>query len=82
AIAYGARASRVYDWVLSRILSTELPPGSFIDKAAIAAAVGVSKQPVTVALARLAREGWVEIESRVGSYVARVDPAALREIGF
>jgi DNA-binding GntR family transcriptional regulator len=82
AIAYGERAGRVHDWILTRILSTELAPGAFIDKAAIAAAIGVSKQPVTVALARLAREGWVEIESRVGSYVARVDPLALREIAY
>lgn len=79
-IAYGERAGRVYGWILSRILTTEMPPGAFIDKAAVAAAIGVSKQPVTVALARLSREGWVEIESRVGSYVARVDPVALREV--
>lgn len=81
-IAYGKRAGRVYDWILTRILTCELAPGSFIDKTAVAAAIGVSKQPVTVALARLAREGWVEIESRVGSYVARVDPSALREVAF
>lgn len=79
-IAYGERAGRVYAWILARILSTELAPGAFIDKTAVAAAIGVSKQPVTVALARLAREGWVEIEARVGSYVARLDPVALREV--
>lgn len=81
-IAYGERAGRVYDWILARILSTEMAPGTFIDKTAVAAAIGVSKQPVTVALARLAREGWVEIESRVGSYVARVDSTALRDIAY
>lgn len=81
-IAYGERAARVYDWILARILSTEMAPGTFIDKTAVAAAIGVSKQPVTVALARLAREGWVEIESRVGSYVARVDSVALRDIAY
>jgi DNA-binding GntR family transcriptional regulator len=79
-IAYGARANHVYEWIYQRILSSELAPGSFIDKTAIAAAIGVSKQPVTVALARLERDGWVEIESRVGSYVARIDTGVLRDV--
>jgi DNA-binding GntR family transcriptional regulator len=81
-IAYGDRAKTVYDWVLERILTAEFEPGSFLDKQAIAEAVGVSRQPVTVALSRLAREGWVEIENRVGSYVARINPQSLREICF
>jgi DNA-binding GntR family transcriptional regulator len=81
-IAYGDRAKAVYDWVLARILTAELEPGCFLDKQAIADAVGVSRQPVTVALSRLAREGWVEIENRVGSYVARINPKSLREIVF
>lgn len=82
AIAYGDRADAVYAWVLNRIITVEFEPGAFLDKQAIADAVGVSRQPVTVALSRLAREGWVEIENRVGSYVARINPVQLRELIF
>lgn len=65
--------------IRDRILSLEYPPGSFIDKAAICALLGVSRQPVTAALTQLAREGLVEILPQRGSYVTRLDPDFLKE---
>lgn len=65
--------------IRDRILSLEYPPGNFIDKAAICAALGVSRQPVTAALTQLAREGLVEILPQRGSYVTRLDPDFLKE---
>jgi len=78
-IAFGARSGFVYDWLKARILSLDMAPGSFIDKAAVADRLGISKQPVTVALGRLAREGWVEVVPQIGSYVARIQIDSLRE---
>lgn len=65
--------------IRDRILSLDYPPGSFIDKAAICALLGVSRQPVTAALTQLAREGLVEILPQRGSYVTRLDPDFLKE---
>lgn len=65
--------------IRDRILSLEYPPGSFIDKAAICALLGVSRQPVTAALTQLSREGLVEILPQRGSYVTRLDPDFLKE---
>ena len=78
-IAFGERSGYAYEWLKARILTLELAPGSFIDKASVAVQIGVSKQPVTVALGRLAREGWVDVVPQIGSYVARVPASALRE---
>jgi DNA-binding GntR family transcriptional regulator len=62
----------VQDSLRRAIVRLELAPGLRIDKAAVAAEFGISRQPVSAALARLAGERLVEIEPQSGTYVARI----------
>jgi len=56
-----------------------LPPGSLIDKTAICNELGVSRFPVSEALARLQVEGLVDIAPQRGSTVSLVRIADVRE---
>jgi DNA-binding GntR family transcriptional regulator len=61
------------------IVSLEIKPGAAIDKAAICARFGVSRFPVSEALARLRAEGLVEIWPQRGSTASRVKVADVLE---
>ncbi|SMQ75927.1 DNA-binding transcriptional regulator, GntR family [Devosia lucknowensis] len=61
------------------IVTLALPPGTVLDKTAICAQLGVSRFPVSEALARLADEGLVDILPQRGSIVSRVKIADVRE---
>jgi DNA-binding GntR family transcriptional regulator len=54
------------------IVTLELEPGEILDKGAICERLGVSRFPVSEALARLQSEGLVEIMPQRGSMVSRV----------
>ena len=54
------------------IVTLELKPGEVLDKGAICERLGVSRFPVSEALARLQAEGLVEIMPQRGSMVSRV----------
>ena len=54
------------------IVTLELEPGEILDKGAICERLGVSRFPVSEALARLQAEGLVEIMPQRGSMVSRV----------
>jgi DNA-binding GntR family transcriptional regulator len=54
------------------IVTLELKPGEVLDKGAICERLGVSRFPVSEALARLQTEGLVEIMPQRGSLVSRV----------
>jgi DNA-binding GntR family transcriptional regulator len=54
------------------IVTLELKPGEILDKGAICERLGVSRFPVSEALARLQSEGLVEIMPQRGSMVSRV----------
>jgi DNA-binding GntR family transcriptional regulator len=54
------------------IVTLELQPGEIIDKGAICERLGVSRFPVSEALARLQAEGLVDIMPQRGSMVSRV----------
>ena len=54
------------------IVTLELKPGEILDKGAICERLGVSRFPVSEALARLQAEGLVEIMPQRGSMVSRV----------
>jgi DNA-binding GntR family transcriptional regulator len=54
------------------IVTLELKPGEVLDKGAICERLGVSRYPVSEALARLQSEGLVEIMPQRGSMVSRV----------
>src|SRR3712207_2873709 len=63
----------------SAIVNLDFEPGEFIDKGAVCAALGVSRFPVSEALARLATEGLVEILPQRGTRAARIRLSEIRE---
>jgi DNA-binding GntR family transcriptional regulator len=78
----GGTVQRIQDLVRDAIVRLELPPGAFIDKAALCARLGVSRFPVSEALGRLAVEGFVEVLPQRGTRVARIDLADCRQSMF
>ena len=62
-----------------RIRELELLPGSRLDKNQIADAYGVSRAPVSDAIARLAAEGLVDVFPQSGSFVAPIRSAELSD---
>lgn len=63
----------------SAIVALDFAPGEFIDKGAVCGTLGVSRFPVSEALARLAAEGLVEILPQRGSRAARIRLSEIRE---
>jgi GntR family transcriptional regulator, rspAB operon transcriptional repressor len=77
-----SKAARVYETLRRRIRELALPPGAPLRKEEIAAELGVSRAPVSEAIARLAEEGLAEIFPQHGSFVAPIRPEAVRESLF
>src|SRR5215475_11730651 len=78
----GGTVQRIQDLIRNAIVHLELPPGTFIDKGALCARLGVSRFPVSEALGRLADEGFVEVLPQRGTRVARIDLAECRQAMF
>src|SRR6185503_16492733 len=68
----GSVTSSVTEQLRHAIVTLELKPGEVLDKGAICERLGVSRFPVSEALARLQSEGLVEIMPQRGSMVSRV----------
>jgi len=78
----GSLAQKVYGSLREAILSLHLAPGDFIRKPEICAALGVSRSPVSEAVARLAAEHLVRVVPQAGTFVARFSLAEIREGAF
>jgi len=78
----GGATARVVEALREAIASLELPPGAFLDKAALCARLGVSRFPVSEALSRLQAEGLVQIQPQRGSVVSLIRLADTRENMF
>ncbi|HSI61071.1 MAG TPA: GntR family transcriptional regulator [Ideonella sp.] len=63
-----------------QIATGELPPGSSLDEATLAARHGVSRTPVREAMIQLATEGLIEMRPRRGAVVASLGPTRLIEM--
>ena len=74
-----SKAERVYADLRRRIRELTLPPGAPLRKEEIAANLGVSRAPVSEAIARLADEGLVDVFPQHGSFVAIIRAADVRE---
>lgn len=79
---HGTLAQRVYGSLREAILNLSLRPGDIIRKPEICEALGVSRSPVSEALARLAGEHLVQVVPQAGTYVARLSLAEVREGAF
>lgn len=77
-----SKAAAAYEYLRAAIVELRLPPGSRIDKAAICRTLGVSRQPLAEAVARLAEERLVDIAPQRGTYVARIRFADVAEANF
>jgi GntR family transcriptional regulator, rspAB operon transcriptional repressor len=73
------KVDRVYAALRRRIRDLEAPPGALLKKEKLAAEFGVSRAPVSEAIARLAEEGLVEVFPQHGSFVAEIRASDLRE---
>jgi len=77
-----SKAERVYAHLRRRIRELALPPGAPLRKEEIALELGVSRAPVSEAIARLAEEGLVEVYPQHGSFVSPIRAADVRESLF
>ena len=79
APARGGVTAAVTDALREAIVTLRMKPGEVIDKGAICARLGVSRFPVSEALARLQAEGLVDIQPQRGSVVSLVRIGDVRE---
>lgn len=78
----GSLAQRVYASLREAILSLNLAPGDILRKPEICDILGVSRSPVSEAVARLAGEHLVKVVPQAGTYVARLSLNEVREGAF
>jgi len=76
------KSERVYNYLRSRIRDLRIPPGAPLRKNEIALECGVSRAPVSEAIAQLAREGLIEVFPQSGSFVSQIRPQDIRESMF
>lgn len=80
------RGSTARDMVVAelrrRILDLTLQPGTALAENELADELAVSRTPVREALILLVNEGFVEIYPQMGTFVSRIDPAAVAESQF
>lgn len=74
-----SKAERVHRELRRRIRELELQPGSRLHKNEIALEFGVSRAPVSEAIAWLAEEGLVDVYPQSGSFVSPIRPEDVRE---
>lgn len=78
----GTLSNRVYLSLKDAILTLAYKPGQLLRKQQVCADLGVSRSPVSEAIARLASEGLVTIMPQAGTYVARFSMDEIRESAF
>lgn len=78
----GSLAQRVYHVLRGAILDMTFPPGEIIRKTALCEQLGVSRSPVSDAIARLASEGLLDVVPQSGTRVSRLSMEEIREETF
>jgi DNA-binding GntR family transcriptional regulator len=77
-----SKSQRVYNYLRRRIRDLDIPPGTPLRKNEIALECGVSRAPVSEAIARLSTEGLVDVFPQSGSFVSPIRVADVRESMF
>ena len=75
-------APQVFERLRGMILSLDLPPGSALSRAELAAQFGVSSTPIRDALMRLDEEGLVEVFPQYATVVSRIDVRLAQQAHF
>ncbi|WP_420333580.1 GntR family transcriptional regulator [Roseibium sp.] len=78
----GSLSSRVYMSLKDAILTLAYEPGEVLRKAEICEQLGISRSPVSEAVARLAAEGLLRVMPQSGTYVAQLSMDEVREGAF
>lgn len=76
-----ARAA-AYARIRDGIIGGRFAPGALLSENELAAALGISRQPVREALLLISQEGLVEVRPQSGTYVTHIDPDRVREAQF
>lgn len=76
------RSDSIFEALLADIVKVLRQPGETLNKDDIAAELGVSRQPVTDAINRLAGLGLVTVIPQVNSFVSRISPSDVIESSF
>lgn len=75
-------ADQVFNLLQRRILMLELPPGTKLSEAEVAAQMGTSRQPVREAFKRLAHQGFLLIRPQRSTTVSLISEAAVLRARF
>ena len=78
----GTLSERAYHSLRTAILELVFPPGALLPKKEICVALGVSRSPISEAIAQLASERLVKVVPQAGTFVARFSMADIREAAF
>lgn len=78
----GSLSARAYGVLYEAIISLAYKPGEIMRKSEICDALGVSRSPVSEAIAMLANEGLVKVVPQAGTFVSRFSMAEIREGAF
>jgi len=73
---------QIYEALRDAIVRVAVLPGQAISETEMATSYGVSRTPIREALIRLADEGLIDIYPQAGTFVSRIDLAAVREAQF
>lgn len=73
------KTERIYLALRRRIRELALPPGTRLDKNRLALEFGVSRAPVSEAIARLAEQGLVDVFPQSGTFVAPIRIQDIRD---
>lgn len=72
-------SEQVYEFLHQGIITGRFAPGQRLNLDELEAQLKISKMPIKEAIGRLASEGLLDIQSRRGTYVGRIDPRDLAE---
>lgn len=72
----------MFERLRGTIISLDLPPGSALSRAELAAQFGVSSTPIRDALMRLEEEGLVEVFPQYATVVSRIDVRLAQQAHF
>lgn len=72
-------SAQIHSMLRDAIVHGHLPPGATLSETAIAAAVGTSRTPVREALQHLVQDQLVQVYPQVGTRVAPLRVALIRE---